>query len=101
MGVNVMKRIAAVLIAACSVTLSAAAPALAAELVGKVISMTGSRLVLRSSSGETVRLEVTGQTKVFSDEMTVPVRRLLPDTRVRVSHANGQAEAIFIKGAPR
>lgn len=96
-----MKKNASFLIALFGVTLTLAAPALADEAVGKVLSMTGARLVLRSTSGETLRLEVTAQTKVFSDEMTLPVRRLLPDSAVRVVHANGRAEAIFIKGVPR
>jgi len=79
-----------------------AAPSLAEnEVVGRVVSMTSSRIIVRSNGGETHKLDLSEKTRIFNNEIYVPVKRILPDTYVRVAHKNGKAEAIFIKAVPK
>lgn len=99
-----MKRAGIVLIAALVLTMLGGAPSFAQserEDVGRVISMSGSHLVLQLADGDRLRLDVDGATKIFLEDTRVRVKRLLPDTKVRVSHKDGHAAAIFVKAVPK
>lgn len=99
-----MKKALILLIAALVLTMLGGAPSFAEaerEDVGRVVSMNGSRIVLQTVDGERLRLDVDGGTKIYVEDARVPVKRLLPDTRVRVSHKDGHATAIFVKAVPK
>lgn len=99
-----MKKAGFFLIAALVLTMLGGTPSFAEterEEVGRVLSMNGSHLVLQSTDGERLRLDVDGGTKIYLEDSRVPVKRLLPDTRVRVSHKDGHATAIFVKAVPK
>lgn len=96
-----MKNAAAILATVLSLLLPAAPSLAQQEVVGRVVSMTPSRIVVRSDEGDTVRLDVSAKTRFFTGDISVPVRRLLPDTQVRVTHDHGRVDAIFIKAVPK
>lgn len=99
-----MKKAAILLIAALVLTMLGGTPSFAGaerEDVGRVLSMNGSHMVLQTVAGERLRLNVDGGTKIYLEDTRVRVKRLLPDTKVRVSHNDGHATAIFVKAVPK
>uniref|UniRef100_C6E168 Copper-binding protein n=1 Tax=Geobacter sp. (strain M21) TaxID=443144 RepID=C6E168_GEOSM len=99
-----MKKAGILLIAALVLTMLGGTPSFAEaerEDVGRVLSMNGSHMVMQTVDGERLRLDVDAGTRIHLEDSRVPVKRLLPDTRVRVSHKDGHATAIFVKAVPK
>lgn len=71
------------------------------EEMGRVVSMTPSVIVIQLADGDKLRLDITESTKFYIEEATVKVKRLLPDSKVRVSYQDGRANAIHIKAVPK
>ncbi|MBJ6727435.1 hypothetical protein [Geomesophilobacter sediminis] len=72
------------------------------EVVGSIVSMDKSHLTVEKKSGEKRRFGWSRQnTRFFSGSMPVPVRHLVPHTKVRVAPKDGAADAIFILEAPK
>ncbi len=76
-------------------------PALAEDVVGTVRSVKGHRLVLELADGRTRTIEVTSETMIFGEGETGRVRRVLPNSEVRVELKDGTAYAIDIMRAPK
>ena len=97
-----MKKATITLIIACFTTMLWVAPSLAErEVAGQVVSMDGSRIVIALTNGEKLRLDVSGQTMIFIEGGVAQVKRLLPGTKVRVSHERGHANTIIVKAVPK
>ena len=76
-------------------------PALAEDVVGTVRSAKGHRLVLELADGRTRTIEITTETMIFGEGETGRVRRVLPNSEVRVELKDGTAYAIDIMRAPK
>lgn len=98
-----MKNLRALLMAAfLLMTLGATTSFAEREEIGRVVSMTPSKIVIELADGDKLRLEITGSTKFYLEGGgTVRVKRLLPDSKVRVSYQDGRADAIHIKAVPK
>lgn len=97
-----MKKTGNIVSAATLLVVLAAAPSFAErEETGRVLSMNGSHIVIEIAGGEKLRLDVTERTKFYLEETTVRIKRILPDSKVRVSYQDGRASAIHIKAVPK
>jgi hypothetical protein len=79
-----------------------AAPALAREIRGTVVTMDKFRLVIEvAEGGGKSTFLVTSDTKLFGKKGPLPVHRVARNTRVRVVDKFGVAQYIFVEGVPK